>query len=50
MILDGIVVLDLTKVLAGPFCAMQLADFGAEVIKIENPNTGPYSHALLMML
>ena len=33
-------VLDLSRVLAGPLCAMQLADFGATVIKVENPDGG----------
>ncbi|MCL5289860.1 MAG: CoA transferase [Firmicutes bacterium] len=40
--LEGIKVLDLTKLLPGPFCSMILADFGAEVVKIEQPGKGDY--------
>jgi len=40
--LAGIRVLDLSRLLPGPFCSMLLADFGAEVIKVEEPREGDY--------
>lgn len=43
--LEGLRVIDLTRVLSGPYCTMQLGDLGAEVIKVEQPGKGDDTRA-----
>lgn len=45
-LLAGVRVLDLSRLLPGPFCSLYLAQMGAEVIKIEEPNGGDYARSM----
>jgi crotonobetainyl-CoA:carnitine CoA-transferase CaiB-like acyl-CoA transferase len=42
-VLDSVRIVEMTEALAGPYCAMLLGDFGADVIKVERPGTGDQS-------
>lgn len=48
--LKGIRVLDFTRLLPGPLCSMYLADYGADVIKVEDPQMGDYARDMEPML
>jgi crotonobetainyl-CoA:carnitine CoA-transferase CaiB-like acyl-CoA transferase len=45
--LDGVRILDLSRVLAGPLCTVQLSDLGAEIIKLEHPESGDDTRGIL---
>jgi len=45
-LLEGVRVLDLSRLLPGPMCTAHLAAMGADVIKVEDPNTGDYARAM----
>src|SRR5690349_845871 len=45
-LLSGLRILDLSRLLPGPFCTLYLAQLGAEVIKVEEPNGGDYARSL----
>ncbi len=45
-LLAGLTVLDLSRLLPGPFCSLYLAQLGATVIKVEEPGTGDYARLL----
>lgn len=49
-LLNGLIVLDLSRLLPGPYCSMLLADMGCEVIKIEQPGTGDYARTLIPII